>query len=164
MSYKIKDFASPSDYRVIALRMRFGWPGYGIYFAIVSLLETQPDTALDADYQRLGLHLKAEEETIKAVVEDFGLFRLETVEGHRRFYIPRLREEEQARRKHERDEHKTISRASPLSESCIPAFSLPCSPHNSRLSNRECGNPAGNAPRNHESESGRMHHRGSCCI
>ena len=93
MAYKINDFTSPELSQVIALRMRLDWEGYGIYCAIISLLERQPDAALDCDYLVIGFHLSAEETMVKAIVEDFNLFEFEMVDGRRRFFLTPLREE-----------------------------------------------------------------------
>lgn len=93
MSYKMKDFTSPQSTQVMALRMRHNWKGYGIYCAIINLLEEQEDVSLDCKYSILGFHFNASEETIRSIVEDFNLFEFEEIEGKRRFFNARMRED-----------------------------------------------------------------------
>ena len=62
------------DSRLIALRSRHGWLGYGLYWALLELLNAADEAALAADYCALSYELRADEATLQSVIEDFGLF------------------------------------------------------------------------------------------
>ena len=62
------------DSRLIALRSRHGWLGYGRYWALLELLNAADEAALAADYCALSYELRADEATLQSVIEDFGLF------------------------------------------------------------------------------------------
>lgn len=62
------------DSRLIALRSRHGWLGYGLYWALLELLNAADEAALAADYCALSYELRADEATLQSVIEDFDLF------------------------------------------------------------------------------------------
>lgn len=62
------------DSRLIALRSRHGWLGYGLYWALLELLNAADEAALAADYCALSYELRADEATLQSIIEDFGLF------------------------------------------------------------------------------------------
>ena len=62
------------DSRLIALRSRHGWLGYGLYWALLELLNTAEEAILVADYCALSYELRVDEATLQSVIEDFDLF------------------------------------------------------------------------------------------
>jgi hypothetical protein len=54
--------------------MEYGWQGYGLWWALVEMLGETADYQLSADYKSLAFGLQAKENTIKSIIEDFGLF------------------------------------------------------------------------------------------
>lgn len=62
------------DSRLIALRSRHGWLGYGLYWALLELLNTADEAILVADYCALSYELRVDEATLQSVIEDFDLF------------------------------------------------------------------------------------------
>lgn len=62
------------DSRLIALRSRHGWLGYGLYWALIELLNAADEAILVADYCALSYELRVDEATLQSVIEDFGLF------------------------------------------------------------------------------------------
>lgn len=62
------------DSRLIALRSRHGWLGYGLYWALMELLNAADETIIVADYCALSYELRADEATLQSVIEDFDLF------------------------------------------------------------------------------------------
>lgn len=61
---------------VVAMRMKLGWEGFGIYVGILSLLRNSEDGSLPADFEQIGWTLRCPSNTVKSVVMDFGLFML----------------------------------------------------------------------------------------
>ena len=64
------------DSRLIALRSRHGWLGYGLYWALLELLNATDEATLVADYCALSYELRVDEATLQSVIEDFDLFDL----------------------------------------------------------------------------------------
>lgn len=62
------------DSRLIALRSRHGWLGYGLYWALIELLNAADEAIIVADYCALSYELRADEATLQSVIEDFDLF------------------------------------------------------------------------------------------
>ena len=62
------------DSRLIALRSRHGWLGYGLYWALQELLNAADEAILVVGYTTLAYELRADEAILKSVIEDFGLF------------------------------------------------------------------------------------------
>ena len=62
------------DSRLIALRSRHGWLGYGLYWALLELLNAADEAILIADYCALSYELRVDEDTLQSVIEDFDLF------------------------------------------------------------------------------------------
>ena len=62
------------DSRLIALRSRHGWLGYGLYWALLELLNATDEAILVADYCALSYELRVDEATLQSVIEDFDLF------------------------------------------------------------------------------------------
>ena len=82
------DSNAREDDKLVALRMRHGSAGYGVYFMLLESLSTAAQCQLDRNYNSLGYVLHESAGLIKAVVEDFGLFQF-TANGER-FYSERL--------------------------------------------------------------------------
>lgn len=69
---------------ILALRMRLGAEGYGIYFMILERLREEPDYTSVKDYNMLAFDFRVGSDKVKSVVEDFGLFHF--TEDGERFY------------------------------------------------------------------------------
>ncbi len=72
--YFSHDSNARNDQKIIKLRMKYGWEGYGLYWAIIETLRETNNYRLELDYEALAYSLRAEIETIKSVIEDFYLF------------------------------------------------------------------------------------------
>lgn len=72
--YFSHDSNARQDEKIIALRMRLGWEGYGIYWAIVEKLREASEYKLSTDYNVISFDLRIDSKVIKAIVEDFELF------------------------------------------------------------------------------------------
>lgn len=73
-NYFSHDSNARSDNKVIALRMKYGWEGYGLYFALIEKLADSPCYKLPQDYNALAYDLRTDNAKIKNIVNDFGLF------------------------------------------------------------------------------------------
>lgn len=73
-NYFSHDSNSRTDEKIILLRIKYGAEGYGIYFMILENLREQANYSFAKDYSLLAFDLRVEEDKIKSIIEDFGLF------------------------------------------------------------------------------------------
>ena len=76
------DCNARSDDKIIALRIRHGWAGFGLYFALIEKLSDSENYAIKADYDLLAYDLRAESSIIESVICDFGLFDFTDDKGY----------------------------------------------------------------------------------
>lgn len=69
--------------------MKFGWEGYGLYWAIVEKLRESSDYTSVCDYNVIAYDLRSDAAKIKSIVNDFGLFAF--TENGKRFYSESLK-------------------------------------------------------------------------
>ncbi len=86
--YFSHDSNARNDSKIIAVRMKHGVAGYGCYFMLLERLMEASDYKCPIDYSVIAFDLRAPEEIIRSVVEDFGLF--EFSEDRREFFSPSL--------------------------------------------------------------------------
>ena len=79
-----------AEQRSAKLRARMGWAGYGIYLAIIQRLRSEKECVLELDYESLAFSFWTDEETLRTIIEDFGLFTI----NHKKkcFFSPLLDE------------------------------------------------------------------------
>lgn len=65
-----------NDEKLIALRMKHGWEGYGIYWAIIEKLRDAAGYRLSTEYELIAYDLQADKGLIKSVINDFSLFEI----------------------------------------------------------------------------------------
>lgn len=73
-SYFSHDSNARNDEKILAVRMRHGAEGYGIYFMLLERLRDESDYMIIKDYNLLAFDFRVSSEKVKSVVEDFGLF------------------------------------------------------------------------------------------
>ena len=66
-----------AEQRSSKLRARMGWAGYGIYLAILQRLRSEKDCVLELDYETLAFSFWTDEDTLRSIIEDFGLFTID---------------------------------------------------------------------------------------
>lgn len=71
------DSNARNDEKIVALRMKHGWEGYGIYWAIVEKLRESTSYRLSVNFNLLAFDLRTTNEVIKSIVTGFGLFTIE---------------------------------------------------------------------------------------
>jgi len=79
-----------AEQRSAKLRARMGWAGYGIYLAILQRLRSEKECMLELDYESLAFSFWTDEETLRTIIEDFGLFTINREKGC--FFSPLLDE------------------------------------------------------------------------
>ena len=87
-TYFNHDCDARNDEKLIALRIRYGAEGYGVYFMLIEMLQAAPGCVLEKDYKALAFDLRVSARRIKSIVEDFGLFT--PTDGGNKFYSERL--------------------------------------------------------------------------
>lgn len=82
------DCDARQDEKIINLRIKQGWQGYGLFWAIIERLRVSEDYMCIRNYNILAFDFQVNADIIKNIVEDFGLFTF-TKDG-KRFYSERL--------------------------------------------------------------------------
>ncbi|MDR1340107.1 MAG: DUF4373 domain-containing protein [Prevotellaceae bacterium] len=77
-----------NDDKIVAVRMKYGVEGYGIYFILLEKLRESSDYTCIKDYNVIAFDLRVSSDKIKSIIEDFGLFAF-TDDG-KRFYSESL--------------------------------------------------------------------------
>lgn len=81
------DSNARNDIKIMKLRRKHGMAGYGVFWAIIEILRETSDYRLSTqDMEDIAFQLSVDTELVLSVVNDFGLFTLETAS----FYSPRL--------------------------------------------------------------------------
>lgn len=86
--YFSHDANARNDEKILSLRRKFGWEGYGIFWAIVEKLRDSEDYTLLADFELISYDLRSNPETVRSIVCDFRLFTID--ENSNRFYSESL--------------------------------------------------------------------------
>lgn len=73
-NYFPHDSDARSDDKIIALRIKYKWEGYGLYWALIEKLRDSKNYTLKTDYNVLAFDLRADAAILKSVINDFGLF------------------------------------------------------------------------------------------
>ena len=87
-TYFNHDSNARNNEKIVALRIRYGAEGYGVYFMLIEMLQAAPGCTLEKDYKALAFDLRVSARRIKSIVEDFGLFT--PTDGGKKFYSERL--------------------------------------------------------------------------
>ena len=73
--YFSHDFDSRTDIKIRNLIRKHGMTGYGIYWAIVEDLYRNAN-AMRTHYDLYAFEMRVEEDVVRSIVEDFGLFKI----------------------------------------------------------------------------------------
>lgn len=82
------DFNAHNDEKILDLRMSLGFEGYGIFWYLIEILASARNYKLETNYKRIAFSSNIQEKTLKMVIEDFDLFKIED----NYFYSPSLNE------------------------------------------------------------------------
>jgi len=84
-NYFAHDHNSRGDEKILNLRLKHGWRGFGVYWAIVEKLYESTEGSLENNPAVIAFDLKEEENFIASVINEFGLFELnKTTFSHKR--------------------------------------------------------------------------------
>jgi len=86
--YFSHDSNARHDEKILSLRMKHSWEGYGLYWAMVEKLREASDYSLKKEYNVIAFDLRTDAAKIKSIVEDFGLFAF--TENGECFYSERM--------------------------------------------------------------------------
>lgn len=91
-SYYFKhDCNARQDEKLLALRMKLGWEGYGLYWALIEKLRESDNYSCVCDYNLIAYDLRSDANKIKSIIEDFRLFEFTTDDNQgKRLYSKRL--------------------------------------------------------------------------
>ena len=73
-NYFSHDSNARNDDKILAVRMKFGAEGYGIYFMLLERLREDSKYMSIRDYNMIAFDFRTSVDKIKSIVEDFGLF------------------------------------------------------------------------------------------
>ena len=74
--YFSHDGNARNDDKMIAVRMKYGMEGYGIYFAIIERLRESCNYMCIKDYNIVAFDLRVGADKVKSIIEDFNLFSI----------------------------------------------------------------------------------------
>lgn len=88
------DCNARQDEKILALRMKHGWEGYGLYWALIERLRESDNYSCVCDYNLIAYDLRSDANKIKSIIEDFRLFDFATDENRGKLlYSRRLLED-----------------------------------------------------------------------
>lgn len=73
--YFSHDSNARNDEKILAVRMKLGMEGYGIYWSILERMRENADYMCVKDYNIIAFDLRVAADKIKSLVEDFDLFQ-----------------------------------------------------------------------------------------
>ena len=76
-TYFPHDSNARNDIKLIKLRSKLDWEGYGIYFALIEILFSEGNKLCVNDYNDLAYGLQCKPEILIQIIEDFDLFVIE---------------------------------------------------------------------------------------
>jgi len=76
-TYFNHDSSARNDLRIIKLRAKLGYEGYGVFWALLELLFTEENKLCVNDYSEIAFGLQCDSKMLKQVIEDFDLFTVE---------------------------------------------------------------------------------------
>jgi hypothetical protein len=75
--YFSHDSNARNDPKIIKLRIKLGWQGYGIFWALIEMLRDQNNYAMQVDSESIAYALHTDCDLVRAVIFDFDLFKLD---------------------------------------------------------------------------------------
>ena len=76
-TYFNHDSNARNDYRIIKLRAKLSYEGYGIFWSVLEMLFIEENKLCIDDYDALAFGLQCDPNILKQVIEDFDLFVIE---------------------------------------------------------------------------------------
>lgn len=126
--YFSHDSNAANDDKILALRMKHGWEGYGLFWALIERLRESKDFMSVKDYNVIAFSFRTSPEKIKSIINDFGLFAF--TEDGKSFYSERLvksmelknqkseKAREKAMKRWNKDQQECNSNATAMQQQC----------------------------------------------
>jgi len=76
-TYFPHDSNARNDYKLIKVRAKYSWSGFGLYFALLELLFSENNKLRVDDFETLAFGLQCDSEVLKDIIENFDLFVIE---------------------------------------------------------------------------------------
>jgi hypothetical protein len=73
-SYFSHDSNARNDEKILAMRIKYGMEGYGVFFSILERMRDTENYIHVKDYNIIAFDLRVNNALVKSIVEDFGLF------------------------------------------------------------------------------------------
>ena len=70
------DYNARTDGKILKLRMKHSMEGVGVYWCIIEMLYEENGFILLSDYDRISFELRVDESIVKSVINDYGLFEV----------------------------------------------------------------------------------------
>ncbi len=85
------DMGARNDGKIIALRMKYGWQGYGLFWALVETLRAEKNYIYPTkDLPSLAYSLQADASMLEDIIRGYDLFEFKTIEEAEYFFSTRL--------------------------------------------------------------------------
>ena len=97
--YFSHDANAQHDPKILKMLTNHGWEGYGLYWALVERLRNEPDYTLPMDYDCIAYALRTQEDIIKKIVENYGLFELEEDYFYSESLLKRMKKKDERSKK-----------------------------------------------------------------
>ena len=75
--YFSHDSNARSDDKILPMRMKYGWNGYGIFWALIEMLRESSGYKMRLQCDCIAYELRTDSETISSIICDYGLFIIE---------------------------------------------------------------------------------------
>ena len=92
MEYFSHDYKARHDRKLVHLLMKKGVEGIGIFWCIIEMLYEEGGRISTSEYERITFELHASFDTVKSVIEDFKLFKIEGEHFYSVSVIDRLKQ------------------------------------------------------------------------
>ena len=83
------DYNARNDNKVLKLRIKHSWTGYGVFLALIEKLYEEGGY-IEYDSESLSFELQIDQNIIESVIQDFGLFNFKDDNGKKIFYSERV--------------------------------------------------------------------------
>lgn len=138
--YFSHDSNARNDEKILALRMKHGWEGYGLYWAIVERLRDSKGYRLSTNFNLLAYDLRTTNELIKSIVSGFGLFTIDGEEFYSESLCNRMSLKDEASERAREKALKRWSKEAPASSENDGAVQKECSGNATAMQQHSAGN------------------------
>lgn len=125
--YFSHDANARNDEKIIALRIKHDWKGYGIFWAIIEKMRDSTSYQCIKDYNLIAFDLRVDAALIKSIVEEFGLFVF--TEDGKYFYSERLKDSMEIKELKSQKASESAKKRWEISERNANALPTLCAPN-----------------------------------